>query len=245
MKNVMSVLVLIGTLMLVLVSAGCTDWGWDSFWDMDTGAENVSPEPNGPDGLVPDATVGEAATSGDAEEEGKDMGVGSTPMGTVPGDSTPVAPATPTKSLPPPTTSDGDNGDVGAGSFSIQYTPPDGYTAAEGETLAMVFTIVPEGGFDDEVRVTLDLAVPDPVFGVFPLWSETYDMGTHTPPYPPITQTLALDPDNPPEEYAWITDVYDTARSAGISEIDVNVHVSATGGGITVEERPVYHVRLA
>ena len=244
MKNG-EVLMLACILMLVLVSAGCTDSVWDRLWGTGNEAENLSPGPAETGGSGPSPSGDDASTPLETEADTNDTGVDLTPTPVVVENEPPAAPANATTARPIPTTYAGYNGDDEAGSFSIRYTPPDGYTAEEGEMLVMVFTIVPEGGFDDEVRVTLDLSVPDPVFGIFPLWSETYDMGIHTPPYPPITQTLALDPDNPPEEYAWVTDVYDTARSAGISEIDVNVHVSAIGGGYTVEERPVYHVRLA
>ncbi len=241
MKNG-EVLMLAGMLMLVLISAGCTDGIWERLWS--TGDEVATPSPDNisgsddsPVGSETPTRVGTVAGLNDSEAQ-------ATPTAEESGDTTPAVLVTATTAVATVTTDAGSEGDADAGSFSIQYTPPDGYTAAEGETLVMVFTIVPEGGFDDEVRVTLDLAVPDPVFGIFPLWSETYDMGTHIPPYQPITQILVLDTENPPEEYAWVTDVYDTARSAGISEIDVNVHLLATGGGYTVEERPVYHVLL-
>jgi hypothetical protein len=241
MKN-MVVLGVLCLLMVVIVSAGCTEGLWDRLWGAGDGGENLS---GGLDDLSDSndtPSESETRTPSVTAADLNDNGGTITPTTAEVGDEPSLH--TPTLVPPTPTIDIGANDDGDGGSFTLLYTPTDGYTAEEGETLAMVFTIVPEGGFDDEVSVTLDLSVPDPVFGIFPLWSETYDMGTHAPPYPPITQTLALDPDNPPEEYAWVTEVYDTARSAGISEIDVNVHVSATGGGSTVEERPVYHVRL-
>ncbi len=243
MKNG-EVLMLAGMLMLVLISAGCTDGIWERLWS--TGDEVATPSP-GPDNISgsDDSPVGSETPTHVGTVAGlNNSEAQATPTAEESGNTTPSVLVTATTAVATATTDAGSEGDADAGSFSIQYTPPDGYTAAEGETLEMVFTIVPEGGFDDEVLVTLDLAVPDPVFGVFPLWSESYDLGTHAPPYPPITQMLVLDPENPPEEYAWVTGVYDTARSAGISEIDVNVQVSASGGGMTVEEHPVYHVLL-
>lgn len=243
MKN-MNTLVMALVLMVVIISAGCTDGVWDRLWGTGDGVEDSTGfnDTGGSGSYSPDGgTPTPSVTVPDTNDTGAEI----TPAGVDFGNESPVAQVTPTTSGAVSTIDAGDNNEGGTGSFSLLYTPPDGYTAEEGETLEMIFTIVPVGGFGDPVSVTLDLSVPDPVFGIFSLWSESYDMGAHTPPYPPITQTLVLDPENPPDEYAWVTDVYDTARSAGISELDVKVHVSATGGGMTVEERPVYHVRLA
>ncbi|MBT8507045.1 hypothetical protein AZH53_01200 [Methanomicrobiaceae archaeon CYW5] len=244
MKN-RNALVVVVVSMLLIISAGCTDGVWDRLWGTGDKVDDLSTGLNDTDGSGSLSPAGGTPTPSMAAADTNGTGADITPAGVGVGNESTSALPTPTTVAPVSTTEAGDDDEGEAGSFSIQYTPPDGYVAEEGETLAMIFTIVPVGGFDDPVRVTLDLSVPDPVFGIFSLWSESYDMGTHMPPYPPITQTLLLDPENPPDEYAWVTDVYDTARSAGISELDVKVHVSATGGGMTVEERPVYHVRLA
>ncbi|GAB7015301.1 hypothetical protein JCM10550A_06670 [Methanogenium cariaci] len=131
------------------------------------------------------------------------------------------------------------------GSFSLTYTPPDGYVAEEDEILAMQVRVIPEDGFSASVSLRLDIVVPSPVLPVVTLWSGSYDLGTISPPYPPVVWSLPLDPENPPEGYEWVTGVARQAKALGISTVSVNVRVTAASGEQMVTESPSYTVRLS
>lgn len=146
----------------------------------------------------------------------------------------------------------GDTNDSGGGtdtetasSFSLTYTPPDGYVADEGEVLAMQVQVVPEKGFSAPVSLRMDIIVPSPGLPFVTLWKGSYDLGTTSPPYPPVSWYLPLDPDTPPEEYEWVTGVARQAKALGITTISVHVRVTAVGGGQMVTESPSYIVRLS
>jgi len=134
--------------------------------------------------------------------------------------------------------------ETGEAPFSVRYSPETGYCASKGESLDMRFEIVPYNGFSEPVSVKLRVKVPDPAVGIFTIYDEVHDLGTHAYPYCPLCYTQNLDPGNPPSGYEFVKKAYATAKRMKIESIDVQVHVKASGGGFTCEEKSQYKVNF-
>ncbi len=98
-------------------------------------------------------------------------------------------------------------------SFSISVTPGTA-TARPGDTVRFTLMVHPEGGFAAPVEVKVFATA---LGGVF---RDNHDLGTVTPPYPPLTYEVVA-PDLPPL----------------VSTATVDATVTATGGGIVRTER--------
>ncbi len=98
-------------------------------------------------------------------------------------------------------------------SFSISVTPA-AATARPGDTVRFTLTVHPEDGFAAPVEVEVSATA---LGGVF---RDNHDLGTVTPPYPPLTYEIVT-PDLPPL----------------VSTATVDATVTATGGGIVRTER--------
>ncbi|MDE4908922.1 hypothetical protein L0665_09920 [Methanogenium marinum] len=211
--------------LLVVLSCGCLD----AFWNISTGLEDGdSPSPVSSEGarssLVSNESVETSSARGVMPEDAD--GVGGTGGGVTDESGELMNPVSPD-------------------SFSLTYAPADGYQAEEGELLEMQVRVVPGEEFSAPVSLRLDIAVPSPGLPFITLWEGSFDLGTTSPPYRPVTLSLPLDPNSPPEEFEWVTGVARQAKTLGIASFSVNVRITAEGGGQIVSESPSYTVRLS
>ncbi len=102
---------------------------------------------------------------------------------------------------------------VAARSFSISVTPA-AATARPGDTVRFTLTVHPESGFSAPVQIKVSATA---LGGVF---RDNHDLGTVTPPYPPLTYEVVA-PDLPPL----------------VSTATVDATVTATGGGTVRTEQ--------
>jgi hypothetical protein len=221
--------------LLLVLSCGCLDTLWNMTPDLE-------------DGTVPSIPVSPVPSPSPAPSAGEQPA----PVGTAPVDTFSAPVAVPEGTDNVDAMGDGETDEPGdtvstgsSGSFSLAYMPPDGYVAEEGEMLEMQVKVVPDDEFSAPVSLRMDIAVPSPGLPFLTLWRASYDLGTTFPPYPPVTWSLALNPDSPPEEYGWVTGVARHAKGFGITSFSVNVRVTAEGSGQTVSESPSYMVRLS
>lgn len=126
--------------------------------------------------------------------------------------------------------------------FSVSYSPENGYCASKGESLDMRLEIIPYNGFSEPVNVKLRIKVPDPALGLFTIYDQVHDLGTHIHPYCPLCYTQDLNPENPPAGYGFIKKAYSAAKKMKIDSIDVHVYVKASGGGFVCENKSLYKV---
>lgn len=102
---------------------------------------------------------------------------------------------------------------VASRSFSISVTPA-AATVRPGDTVRFTLRLHPEGGFSAPVHVVVSATA---LGGVF---RDNHDLGTVSPPYPPLTYDVVA-PDLPPL----------------VSTATVDGTVTATGGGIVRTEQ--------
>lgn len=132
-------------------------------------------------------------------------------------DATPV-PKQPGRS-PAPTATPGTPVTTGASvqltsrSFSISVTPA-AATVRSGDTIRFTLTVHPEGGFAAPVEIKVSATA---LGGAF---RDNHDLGTVSPPYPPLTYEVVA-PNLPPL----------------VSTATVDATVTATGGGTVRTER--------
>lgn len=98
-------------------------------------------------------------------------------------------------------------------SFSISVTPATA-TVRPGDTIRFTLMVHPEGSFTGPIEVRVSATA---LGGVF---RDNHDLGTVTPPYPPLTYDVVA-PDLPPL----------------VSTATVDATVTATGGGIVRTEQ--------
>ncbi|MDV4342427.1 hypothetical protein HL657_04410 [Methanoculleus sp. YWC-01] len=98
-------------------------------------------------------------------------------------------------------------------SFAISVTPA-AATVRPGDTVRFTLTVHPEGGFSAPVEVRVTATA---LGGVY---RDNHDLGTVSPPYPPLTYDVVA-PDLPPL----------------VSTATVDATVTATGGGIVRTEQ--------
>ncbi|MBA7466720.1 hypothetical protein ES707_01910 [subsurface metagenome] len=102
---------------------------------------------------------------------------------------------------------------VASRTFSISVTPA-AATARPGDVVRFTLTVHPEGGFAAPVQIKVSATA---LGGVF---RNNRDLGTVSPPYPPLTYEI-MAPDLPPL----------------VSTATVDATVTATGGGTVRTER--------
>ncbi|MCM2465653.1 hypothetical protein [Methanoculleus oceani] len=102
---------------------------------------------------------------------------------------------------------------VAARSFSISVTPATA-TARPGDTVRFTLRLHPESGFSAPVQIKVSATA---LGGVY---RDNHDLGTVTPPYPPLTYEVVA-PDLPPL----------------VSTATVDATVTATGGGTVRTEQ--------
>jgi hypothetical protein len=102
---------------------------------------------------------------------------------------------------------------VASRSFSISVTPA-AATVRPGDTVRFTLMVHPEGGFSAPVHVVVTATA---LGGVF---RDSHDLGTASPPYPPLTYDVVA-PDLPPL----------------VSTATVDATVTATGGGTVRTEQ--------
>jgi len=124
----------------------------------------------------------------------------------------PGPPSTPTGTPGTPVTT-GAPASVASRSFSINVTPA-AATARPGDIVRFTLTVHPEGGFVAPVQIRVSATA---LGGAF---RNNHDLGTVSPPYPPLTYNITT-PDLPPL----------------VSTATVDATVTASGGGIVRTEQ--------
>jgi hypothetical protein len=133
------------------------------------------------------------------------------PGQSVPNGSVPTASPVPSETVsltPLQTVSGGGSTPAPPKTFSLAISPQSA-TARSGEAIRYTLTITPDNGFSEPVRLTITATALNGIF------RDSRDLGTATPPYPPIYYDIVA-PELPPL----------------ISEATVDATVTASGGGV-------------